>query len=110
MMGWRVDKMNLLNGEKVFFDVAANLFRGMEGVGGKLKVTNYRVVFESHALNFQTGTTEIPLSNIVEARKRNTAGIVPNGMAILTKDGMEYKFVVWNRSVLIDFINKSIWK
>jgi hypothetical protein len=100
--------MNLLNDEKIFFDVAANLFRGMEAVGGKLKVTNYRLVFESHALNFQTGTTEIPLGNIVEAKKRNTAGIVPNGMAILTRDGMEYRFVVWNRGVLIDFINRCI--
>lgn len=43
--------------------------RGWEGVGGRLYLTNRRLVFESHAINLQTGTTDIPLADIVDAKK-----------------------------------------
>lgn len=100
--------MELLQNEQLNFDVLANLFRGMEGVGGKLKITDRRLVFESHAFNIQTGITEIYFSQIAEVKKRNTMGIVPNGMSVITKDGVEFKFVLWNRTKIIDFLNNRI--
>lgn len=83
----------------------ANLFRGAEVVGGKLKITDRRLIFESHDFNIQTGTTEILIEQIAEVKKRNTLGIVPNGISVITKDESGYKFVLWNRSKIIDFIN-----
>lgn len=97
-----------MENEQVYFDVAANLFKGVEAVGGKLKITNKRLIFTAHSLNIQGGTTEILIDQITEVKKRNTLGIVPNGMSVICKDGVEYKFVVWNRSKLIDFIKKHI--
>jgi hypothetical protein len=102
--------MELKPGEKVHFDVMANLFRGFEAVGGKLKITDQRIFFKSHHFNIQTGTLDLPLEQIVEAKARNTMGIIPNGMSVITKDGKEYKFVVWGRGKLIDFININICK
>ena len=102
--------MELMENEKVYFEVLANLFRGAEAVGGKLRVTDSRLIFKSHSLNIQTGNTEILMEQIVKVQKRNTLGFVPNGMSIITIDGIEYKFVLWNRSKIIDFINERIDK
>lgn len=100
--------MQLMKNEQIYFEVAANLFRGAEAVGGKLTITDRRMLFHSHAFNLQTGSTEIVIENIQEVKKRNTWGIVPNGLSVRTKDGKEYKFVVWNRKKLIGFINQRI--
>jgi len=97
-----------MENEKIYFDVLANLFRGLEAVGGKLKITDRRLVFKSHDLNIQKGTTEILIEQIAEIKKRNTLGIVPNGISIVTKDGAKYKFVLWRRSKIIDFINSRM--
>lgn len=97
-----------MENEQTYFDVLANLFRGPEAVGGRLKLTDRRLLFKSHNINIQTGTTEILIEQIAEVKKRNTLGIVPNGISIVTKDGAKYKFVLWRRSKIIDFINKRI--
>lgn len=82
----------------------ANLFRGMESVGGKLTITNKRLIFSSHALNIQAGTTEIFISDIESVTKRNTLLLVPNGMLVKMKNGVEHKFVVMKRDKLIKTI------
>lgn len=90
--------------EAIVADVAANLFRGIEGVGGRLKITTRRVLFEPHAINIQRNPAEIPMPDIAEVRTRNTLGIIPNGVLIRTRAGVEYKFVVWGRERLIRLI------
>ena len=93
--------------EQLYFNKLANLFRGHEAVGGKLKITNKRLVFKSHSLNIQTGITEIYIEEIIEVKKRNTLGLVPNGMSIIVKDRTEYRFVIWGRNKIIDFIKQN---
>jgi hypothetical protein len=92
--------------EQILADKPANMFRGMEAVGGRIKITNKKVVFKSHALNIQKITEEIPLNNIESVTKRNTLGIIPNGMSVKLKSGIEYKFVVSGREKLISLIEK----
>ncbi len=72
----------LKEGEKILADVGVNLFRGIEAVGGRMKITNRRILFEAHAINLQKMPAEIPLDQIAEIRERNTLGIVPNGILI----------------------------
>lgn len=95
-------------GEEQLVDVRASLFRGIELVEGRLKITNRRVLFEPTILNVQRQTEEIPFAEIVEVGKRKTMRIVPNGMLIRTKLGVEYKFVVWGRDRLIGLIQKYL--
>jgi hypothetical protein len=94
--------------EQILADVAVVLSRGIEGVTGRLKVTNRRLFFEATALNFQNMPAEIPLNDILEVGKRSRMGIVPNGMFIRTKAGVEYKFVVWGREKLIAIIESAV--
>ncbi|QJD83218.1 GRAM domain-containing protein [Cohnella herbarum] len=94
----------------VHFDVVANLFRGIESVGGRIRISDKSVLFTAHAINIQTQITEIAFDQISTITKRNTLGLIPNGMTIETRDGKKYKFVLWNRQKIIDFVSSRIVK
>ena len=93
--------------EVTLIDVAANLFRGPEAVGGRMQITTHRVLFKPHAINIQKEPAEIDLKDVTEAGPRNTLGLVPNGLYVRTKDGTEYRFVVWGRGNLIKIIQSA---
>lgn len=92
--------------EHVLFEKKANLFRGIESVGGKILFYKDKMVFKSHSFNIQTGDTIIVYSQIQSMKKVNTIGLVPNGLLITLQDGQQHKFVVYNRSEIIDFLSK----
>src|SRR5690606_2914697 len=83
--------------EEILADKPANLFRGIEGVGGRLKITSNKLIFKSHAINIQTGITEIPINNIDRIERKNSLFIIPNQMKIILNSGVKYKFVVNGR-------------
>jgi len=96
-------KITLNPNERLVREGAANLQRGAETVGGKLFLTNQRLFFQSHALNIQTGATEIPLSQVVGTRRcwtklLNLIPLFPNSLAVSTIDGAEYRFVLFGRN------------
>jgi hypothetical protein len=95
-------------GENLLFQSGANHFQGLEAVGGKLILTNKRLVFKSHSLNIQRHTLSVPLSQLQHAERYKTMGLVNNGLKIVTGTGTE-KFVVdkaaeW-QSMLLNKIN-----
>ena len=67
-----------------------------------------RLVFKSHAFNIQRGVTEIKYKDISEVKKRMTMFFVPNGIGITTKNGFCHKFVVYERDIIIEFLNSKI--
>jgi hypothetical protein len=64
---------------------------GKEAIGGKLHLTNLRLVFASHRFNRLTGTFSIFLPTIVQLR--NTSRAVVRRMTVTTPD-QEFDFVV----------------
>ncbi len=81
---------------------SANLQKNVESVGGKLHLTNQRLVFESHKFNIQNGVTEFDLSSIQTVERCWTKflgvfPIFPNSLAIYTKQGEAYRFVLFDR-------------
>lgn len=88
--------------------IAANYFRGFEGVGGKLIFDETGMTFQSHAFNIQSGQTRIQYDQIRSVAKRNTLGIVPNGMSVFTIDGFEHKFVIYHREDVIAFLMERV--
>jgi len=90
------------HGEHIIKEGAANLQKNIETVGGKLYLTNQRLFFEAHKFNVQRGTTEIELSDIESTEKFWTKflgliPIMPNSLSAYTKQGKEYRFVLFGR-------------
>ena len=89
--------------ETLIREGVANLKKGIESVGGKLFLTDQRLVFESHALNVQSGTTVIPLIDIAAinlcwTKFLNWIPLMPSSLAIKTSDGLEHRLVLFGRS------------
>ncbi|MFO7755746.1 MAG: GRAM domain-containing protein [Bacteroidales bacterium] len=88
----------LREGEKIIFEEGANLFRSrMNAVGGKLVLTDKRLIFSPHRYNLQRGQESIDLKDIKEIVPRKTAKIADNGLRVITLDNAEYDFTVNNR-------------
>ena len=98
--------------ETLFKQGLANLQRGAEAVGGRLHLTNQRLIFESHAFNFQTGTTTVALADIASVKKCWTKflswiPLVPNALVIETKDGITLRCTVFGREKWIAAIEQQ---
>jgi hypothetical protein len=108
--GKKVDKLvqiDLLPGETLLFQTKANHFKGIEGVGGKLSLTDQRLVFRSHALNIQSHVLNIPLQNIGHVERYKTIGLINNGLKI-TAEGKTEKFVVDKAEEWLSRLGKTI--
>ncbi len=99
-------KTKLKQSEQLVKKGAANLQKGIETVGGKLHLTNQRLVFEAHKINIQDGSTEIKLSDIQSSEKCWTKflgfiPLMPNSLAVYTKAGKKYRFVLFGRGAWV---------
>ena len=87
-------RVDLPADELKVFETGANHFNGIEGVGGRLLLTNKRLIFTSHKLNIQNHQLSINLAEVANAEKYKTLGLVKNGLAISTRQNAKEKFVV----------------
>ena len=99
--------------ERILREGSANLHRGWEVVGGRLYLTDRRLVFQSHAFNVQTGETEIVLADILSLRLCWTKflgfiPIFPNSLAAKISTGDEYRLVVQGRQTWAEAIQRRI--
>ena len=80
--------------ETILFDTGANHFKGAEAVGGKLYLTDKRLVFKSHKFNIQNHELSINLLDIDKVDRYKTLGLVNNGLSVTTIENKTEKFVV----------------
>ena len=95
-------KTKLNENESIIKDGAANLQRGLETVGGKLYITDKRLIFEPHAINVQSKILEINIIDIKSTEKSwtkflNIIPIFPNSLLVHIKDDSSYNFVLFGR-------------
>ncbi len=86
----------------------ANMFRGIEGVGGKLFLTNKHMIFKSHKINIQTGQTAIDYNNIKEIETLKTLNLINNRLKIITVDDKSHVFVVNERDLWLKHLKERI--
>lgn len=94
--------MELRSDKSVIKEGAANLQKNIENVGGKLFLTEQRLIFEARKFNVQGGAIEIELSIVQSSRPCWTRflGLIPlfpNSLAVYTKQGKEYRFALFGR-------------
>lgn len=94
-------KIDLHAGEDIVFQTGANHFKGMEGVGGRLYLTNKRLAFKSHKLNVQIHELSIPLTDVLQVERYKSLGLINNGLAVTTHVRTE-KFVVETPEVWLE--------
>lgn len=87
-------KIEIAKDETILFETGANHFKGAEAVGGKLYLTNQRLVFKSHKFNIQKHELSIGLSDIAKVDRYKTLGLVNNGLMVMTSENTTEKFVV----------------
>ena len=103
-------KTELRPNERIVKEGAANLQKNIETVGGRLHLTDQRLLFEAHKFNVQGGATEVELPNIRSTRPcwSKLLGLIPlfpNSMAVFTKHDKEYRFVLFGRHAWIAAID-----
>lgn len=98
--------LNEVGLQRLPFDAGMRLvgFDGREAIGGRLHVTNLRLLFESHAINRATGRSSVFLPTIRACRDASKGLAkrleVDTGRQSLT-------FVVWGVADLIDTIGRQ---
>ena len=79
--------------ENILLESPASHHKGIEAVGGKLFLTNKKLIFKSHTLNIQNHELSIRLNEIARADRYKSIGINV-GISILCKNDKTEKFVV----------------
>jgi hypothetical protein len=103
----RERSIHALDGQDVVIDGPANLQRGWESVGGWLALSSDWLVFTSHRFNWQVGRVLIPTSMIRRAYLCRiwlfgVLPVFPKSMAVETKTGRVYRFIVFYNLNWID--------
>jgi hypothetical protein len=83
--------------EAVLKQGGASHYKGMEAVGGKLFLTDSRLVFKSHRFNIQVHQEAYPLTDVVAVEPRRGLSVVGDGLGVVLSDGREERFVVFGR-------------
>ena len=95
--------------ETVTKTIAANLFRGIEAVGGHLDIYESGLLFRPHGVNFQTQEEFISYEHVLQVQPCMTWGFIPNGLKVVTQQ-TSYHFVVWRRKHIAAAIMTQLQK
>lgn len=94
--------------EKVVGKFGVSLFRKGEAIGGRVILTNQRLLFEAHGMNFQRDPQDLSLANVVGLVTFQSWGIFPNGVILKYRSGEECKLIMFNRKQFIDSIERLL--
>jgi len=97
----------LKENETEIYSDGANLFRGVQAVGGKLILTNERLIFLPHNLNFNREQEYLDLTKINSTKEVKTMNLIDNGLRITLNNEIELKFVLNNRETWIEKIEET---
>jgi hypothetical protein len=100
-------KIDLDEDESILFETSANHFTRIEAAGGKLYLTNKRLVFKSHNANIQNHQLSINISDIKRVDRYKTIWIFNNGLSVTTISGLTEKFVVQQSGKWIDDLTEK---
>ncbi len=82
--------------------------------GGKLLLSNKRLLFLDHGLNLTAGGVSIELKDIMSVDTALTVSIfmllipVPNAIKVRTQDGLVHRFTVFGRKKWVEDISKAM--
>lgn len=93
--------------ETVIKEGGANHFKKGEGVGGKLVLTDRRLIFKSHKYNIQNHEVSFDLGQLSEVRASEMLKFLHNGLTVKLINRGEEKFIVDEPQEWITSITKQ---
>lgn len=89
--------ITLQDDERVLLKSHANHYVGRMLMTGRLFLTNRRLCFVAHPLNFRQYTLDLPLATVTRMEFRNNLRFFSHGFWVHTANGEQQHFSVWNR-------------
>lgn len=89
----------LIENETVKMDGSASLVKGFEKIGGKLFLTDSRLIFKPHKLNIHRKQISFELDQISDVMKRKGSTTLNNGVRVTTTEGKKVDFMVHERDL-----------
>ena len=99
--------MELNENETIIRKSRATHWKHFEGVGGKLFLTNRRLIFKSHRLNFQPHEEAIQLEDIISIEAKYS-DFVSAKMLISLRNGAIERYYVPHRKTWVKDIEKAM--
>jgi hypothetical protein len=103
--------MILDQGEVKVFEEGASYYQNYIAVGGKIIVTNSRILFESNSGTTTKCELALPLSKITDVQFFKSFFISPNGLSLMLNDGSMENFIVDDRKLwksrILDIISQK---
>ncbi len=88
--------------------VSANQRKGIKTYTGKLCFFENGIVFKAQSANGTLNMPMIEYESILSIKGTNTLGFLPNGIAIQTKNGEEFVFVVPCRNTVLAYLREKV--
>jgi hypothetical protein len=102
----RQTQIEIADGESLIYSGSASHVMNGEAVGGKLYLLKDRLEFKSHRFNIQNHTLIIETVQIASVNFSNTLWVIPNGLSFKLVNGKTEKFVVNDRNLWKQQIDK----
>lgn len=93
-------------GDRLIKEAGANHFRGLEGVGGKLTLTDKRLIFKSHSYNLQNHTQTFDLNQVLAVAPCKIWKVYNTGLEVTLSNQEVHRFSVQNRNEWLREIGK----
>lgn len=100
-------RIETTDNETILKEGGANHFKGKEGVGGKLVLTDRRLIFKSHKFNIQNHQESFDLAQVQKIQVTKTFGILENGLALELVNKETHKFIVDDPADWMEKISKK---
>ena len=97
-------KIHLKDSEQKLIDVGARYFGGLFGVGGRMIMTNERIIFQPSVLSFTGKFFDIPFDQLDAVNKMNKVKII----TIRRKSGKKYNFYVLSAEQMLRQIKRNV--
>lgn len=101
-----IPPVKLEEGEIPLLDEAADHFKGIEHVGGRLVLTNMRLVFTSHKYNIQNHSETIPVSDIIFVSRDDDSSGYQLKIALMNND--VHRFLVTSPERWVEAISNHV--
>jgi hypothetical protein len=80
--------------ENIIKEGGANHFKGLEAVGGKLVLTDKRLIFKSHGFNIQEHQESFDLQQLEKLYVTKTVKFLESGLTLELKNNDRHRFIV----------------